>query len=91
MQCSKRAKSTTLSRLGDADRSQRLRIAAGGYTTAADPGKGRHAGVVPTVDVALLDQSEELSFAQHRVAEIESGELDLTRRRGTDKLSMNQS
>ena len=58
-------------------RSAKARIASGPVAPPAHPGDRRHAGIVPAGDVAVLDQAEQLALAQHRVVEVEAGELDL--------------
>src|SRR5581483_4189598 len=45
------------------------------------PREGRHARVVPAVDEAALDELEQLALADHRVVEVEAGELVLMRPR----------
>ena len=50
---------------------------------AAQPGHGRHSRIVPAVDVLLLDQLQQLALAHHRVIQVETRELVLTRAVGT--------
>ena len=49
---------------------------------AANPGDGRHAGIVPAADELLLDQRQQPALAHHRVIQVEPGKLDLLRTRG---------
>ncbi len=50
-----------------------------GEAAAAQPGHGRHPRIVPAVDVLLLDQLQQLALAHHRVVQVETRELVLTR------------
>ena len=67
-------------RLGDAD--PVAEGADGGRRVAAAPhaAQRRHAGIVPAPDVPPLDQLQQPALAEHRVREVEPGELDLPRR-----------
>ena len=51
----------------------------GGVAPAAQTRDRRHPGVIPAPDVPLGDQGEKPAFAQHGVAQVESGKLDLLR------------
>ena len=49
---------------------------------AAPPhaGERRHAWIIPAAHMAVVDETQQLSLAQHGELELESGELDLRRR-----------
>ena len=54
-------------------------LANGRWRVSPPPetGEGGHAGIVPAADQPLLHQGEQLALAQHGVAEVEPGELEL--------------
>ena len=47
---------------------------------SAQSADGGHAGVVPPVDYAFFDQTQELALGHHCVVEVQSGKLDLSAR-----------
>jgi hypothetical protein len=47
---------------------------------AAQSGDGRHARIVPAVDVVLRHELQQLALAHHREVEVQARELDLARR-----------
>ena len=52
----------------------------GRHAPAAQPGDGRHPGIVPSRHVPVVHQPEQLPLAQDGVVELEPGELGLLRR-----------
>ena len=68
-------------RLGDADAPDELADAFRRHAAPAQAGQGRHARIVPAGDMALPDQPDQPALRQHRMAEIEPGELILIRPR----------
>jgi hypothetical protein len=63
------ARPTTFSRLATPIRSQKSRIAGGCVPSAAHAHDGGHTRIVPSVDVTLLHQLQQLAFARHRVGQ----------------------
>ena len=59
-------------RFRDADPSGKISNSCGGIATSAQTADGRHAGIVPALDVAVLDELDKPSFRQRRVAEVEA-------------------
>ena len=53
---------------------------------AADAGEGRHARIVPAVDVLFLHELQQLALAEQRVGEVEAVEFDLLRRKDAELL-----
>ena len=72
-------RSTTESFLVRPTRAQRSRIASGGQPPAAQRGQGGHAGIVPAVDQAFVDQPPQLALRGQGVGQVEARELDLLR------------
>ena len=65
--------------LGDADTFGEGADRFGGVAAPAVGRDGRHARIVPAIDVPLLHEPEQLPLRHHRVVEIEARELDLPR------------
>ena len=68
--------------LGDAGALAEIADGGGGVAAAAHTGDGGHAGVVPAIDVAFLDELTQEALAHHGVGEVEAGELALLRADG---------
>ena len=54
----------------------------GRVTAASDARDRRHAGIIPSAHMAIIDELEQLALAHHRVVQIEPGEFDLAGPRG---------
>ncbi len=67
--------------LGDADALAERANRLGGEASPAQPGEGGHPRVVPAGDVTPFDQLLQLALGEHRVREVQPGELDLARPR----------
>ena len=63
--------------LGDADTVAEGPDSFGGVAAPAQPGKGRHARVVPATDMALFHQLQEQALAHERIGEGQPRKLDL--------------
>ena len=63
----------------DADAVAEFPNGFGGVASAAKPGKGGHARVVPAADVAALDEFDEPPFAEDGVGQVEPRKFDLAR------------
>ena len=63
--------------LGDADMAGEITDRLRRIAPTSEPADGGHAGVVPTVDVTLLDELQKFALAHHRVGEVEASELGL--------------
>ena len=72
--------------LGDPDGFAEIPNCGRRIPTAADSGEGRHARVVPALDVSLIDQLEQLALTHDGVVEIQAGEFDLTGARGNREI-----
>ena len=77
--CSRYSTSTTLSRLGHADRVREVAHALRREAAPAHAGERGHARVVPAAHVALVDQPHQLALAHHGVREVQARELVLVR------------
>ena len=64
--------------LTHADHLAEIADGAGGIATAAQAAQGRHTGIVPAGDAALLHQLAELTLGHDGMVDAEAGELDLT-------------
>ncbi len=62
---------------GDADLVAEPADGFGRVAAAPHAAERRHARVVPAVDVAFVDELQQLALAHHRVAQVEPCELDL--------------
>ncbi len=60
---------------GDADVIGEIAQGLRGDAAAAQAADGRHSGIVPARNEALVDELHELALAHHRVAEAQAGEL----------------
>ena len=67
--------------LGDADALDEVADRFRRHAAAAQAGERRHARIVPAVDMAAAHQFGEHALRQHRVGQIEAGELVLMRMR----------
>ena len=67
--------------LGDADALDEIAHRRGRHAAAAQARERRHARIVPAADMAAADQFREHALRQHRVSQIEPGELVLMRMR----------
>ena len=65
--------------LGDADVAGEITDRLRRIAPTSEPADGGHAGVVPAVDVAFLDELQQFALAHHRVGEVEASELGLAR------------
>ena len=63
--------------LGHADLLDKGADRLGRVATATQAGQRGHARVVPPVNVPLVDQTLQVSLAQHRIGQVETRELDL--------------
>lgn len=66
-------------RLGHPDQVAQCANGLGRHAPPAQTTQGGQARVVPTVDVTLLDELDQLALAEHRVAQEQPGELVLPR------------
>ena len=67
--------------LGHPDALAKQLDARGGVAASTQAGEGRHARIVPAVDMALVDQLLELALAGDHVGEVQARELVLVRAR----------
>ena len=64
---------------GDARALTEVADGGSGHAAVAEPRQSRHAGIVPAVHGALLDELFQIPLAHDEVGDVEAGELDLPR------------
>ena len=72
---------------GRADGGAEIANGLGRVAASPQPGERRHARIVPTAHMAILDQLQQLSLTQQRVGNVQSVKLDLLRRENVQLLN----